>query len=305
MLSKRFLLTIADPSSGKARSLRFTPKVALLLVGSVTVFPLLFAVGTRLSVSFELARLRAGNEALQQENASYRAATGRLTEQIATLQSVVDELGETAKVDPSTAAAIAKLPSRVRNQAMGGVALSPLTATALISAAVTSPENTFGILRQLLGVLEDRLQIVRTDAERWQALSRATPAIWPAVGWLTAGFGRRSDPFTGEPAQHLGLDISGDKGQPVFATADGIVQSAGWASDFGNLVVVAHDFGLTTRYAHLSRLAVQAGSVVQRGEVIGYIGSTGRSSGTHLHYEVWANGRPMNPLQLLTAPPRK
>jgi murein DD-endopeptidase MepM/ murein hydrolase activator NlpD len=141
---------------------------------------------------------------------------------------------------------------------------------------------------------------VRSDVERWEALASATPSIWPSFGWLTDRFGKRRDPFTGEEAHHLGLDISADKGQPVFATADGVVQSAGWQGDFGNLVVIGHDFGLMTRYAHLSRLAVKAGATVTRGEVIGYVGATGRATGTHLHYEVWANGRPINPLDLLT-----
>jgi murein DD-endopeptidase MepM/ murein hydrolase activator NlpD len=205
-------------------------------------------------------------------------------------------------VDPGAAAAIAKLPRMVRNRAMGGASVPPQATRALLSA-VSSPESTFGVLKEVLFALEDRLQLVRTDVERWQALSRATPSIWPALGWLTGGFGRRADPFTGEPTQHLGLDISGEKGQPVFATADGVVQTAGWAGDFGNLVVVSHEFGLTTRYAHLSRITVTPGSRVRRGDVVGRVGSTGRSSGSHLHYEVWANGQPINPLKLLTATP--
>jgi murein DD-endopeptidase MepM/ murein hydrolase activator NlpD len=129
--------------------------------------------------------------------------------------------------------------------------------------------------------------------------------MWPVVGWLSNGFGMRSDPFTGEAAQHLGLDISADKGQPITATANGRVHSAGYNADFGNLVVVSHEFGLSTRYAHLSRFAVKAGDRVQRGDVIGYVGSSGRSTAPHLHYEVWANGRPINPLRLLASRPNQ
>src|SRR5262249_54033498 len=99
-----------------------------------------------------------------------------------------------------------------------------------------------------------------------------------------------------------GLDISTEKGTPVFATADGHVESAGWSGDYGNLIVLRHDFDLSTRYAHLSAFNVKPGQSVKRGDVIGYVGSPGRSTGRHLHYEILANGKLLNPLQLLTQP---
>jgi murein DD-endopeptidase MepM/ murein hydrolase activator NlpD len=123
------------------------------------------------------------------------------------------------------------------------------------------------------------------------------------MGWLTSGFGVRSDPFTGRQASHPGLDISGKTGDPVYATADGRVATAGRTGDYGNLVIIEHAFGLTTRYGHLSRFNVKPGASVRRGDVIGYVGSTGRSTASHLHYEVWANGRPVNPLKLLVGRP--
>ena len=129
----------------------------------------------------------------------------------------------------------------------------------IATAALSSPEDTFGVLRDLLQGLESRLRYVRRDVERREALAAATPSIWPAHGWLTGTFGGRSDPFTGEPAFHQGLDISTDKGQPVYATADGIVESAAYNGDYGNLIVLKHGFGLTTRYGHLSALRGQAG----------------------------------------------
>ena len=158
------------------------------------------------------------------------------------------------------------------------------------------------MLRTLLQGLESRLRNVRKDVERQEALAAATPSIWPAHGWLTGTFGGRSDPFTGEPGFHQGLDISTEKGQPVYATADGSVESAAYTGDYGNLIVLRHDFGLTTRYGHLSSFNVKPGATVKRGDVIGYVGSTGRSTGAHLHYEILANGKLINPLQLLTQP---
>jgi murein DD-endopeptidase MepM/ murein hydrolase activator NlpD len=187
---------------------------------------------------------------------------------------------------------------------MGGGAKSPDSAPTVFSL-INAPDGPFGVLRTVLDSLQDRLQVVRHDVQRVERLASATPSIWPALGWLTDGYGSRTDPFTGAVAHHQGLDIAADKGEPVFASASGVVQSAGWGGDFGNLVVLSHEFGLTTRYAHMSRVDVKAGQSVHRGQVIGAIGSTGRASGPHLHYEVWANGRPLNPLQFLTNQQRR
>jgi murein DD-endopeptidase MepM/ murein hydrolase activator NlpD len=197
-------------------------------------------------------------------------------------------------------AAVNKLPAMVRNRAMGGSPSGPEAAKTLLTM-MGSPESTFGVLRTLLDSLEARLRVAGSNVTRVEALANATPSIWPAVGWLTDRFGGRTNPVTGQPSTHEGLDISGDRGDPVFAAAEGTVQSAGWAGDYGNLVVVTHDFGLVTRYAHLSKILVKPGDVVRRGQTIGQIGSTGRSTGPHLHYEVWANGKPINPLSLLTS----
>ena len=131
----------------------------------------------------------------------------------------------------------------------------------------------------------------------------ATPSIWPVHGWLSAGYGMRADPFNGGRDFHPGLDISADKGTPIFATAAGKVELAAPSGDYGNLVVVDHGYGLVTRYGHLSKFSVWQGRDVKRGDIIGYVGSTGRATGPHLHYEVLANGKLMNPLQLLVAKP--
>jgi murein DD-endopeptidase MepM/ murein hydrolase activator NlpD len=168
-----------------------------------------------------------------------------------------------------------------------------------------SPEDTFGVLRNLLQGLENRLSYVRRDVERQEALAGATPSIWPTYGWLTGTFGGRPDPFTGEPAFHQGLDIATEKGRAVYATANATVDSASYTAEYGNLIVLRHDFGLTTRYGHLSKFSVKPGASVRRGDVIGYVGSTGRSTGAHLHYEILANGKLINPLRLLTQPAKR
>lgn len=304
MLSKRYAILLADRDTGVTRRFTISRRaIAALLVagcGAAAVL-LLVGLGARWGARADLARLEGANRALRLENDSFRAVTGELANQISSLQGVVAELGDRSAVDAAQRKAMAALPDLVRHRAMGGA--RPSAREAVAGAALGFPEDTFGVLRDLLGALENRLRVVRTDAERWQALAEATPSIWPVVGWLSDGFGRRQDPFTGEAAQHQGLDISADRGDAVHATANGTVVSASYHQDFGNLVVVGHEFGLTTRYAHLARLNVQAGQTVQRGDVVGFVGSTGRSTAPHLHYEVWANGRPINPLKLLAARP--
>jgi murein DD-endopeptidase MepM/ murein hydrolase activator NlpD len=305
MLATRYHITITNPATGKARQFRMSPRGLLGAAALLMALPILIGLGARWSGIEELGLLRQTNQALVVENDSFRAATGELTDQIASLQAVVDELGSSSAFDPQSAAAMARLPAAVRNRAMGGSTASTQALQALTLAAAQSPENTFGVLRDVLVTLERRLRLVRTDVEPFEALASATPSIWPLVGWLSDGFGRRQDPFSGEAGYHLGLDIASEPGRPVRATADGRVQNASYSGDYGNLVVLEHDFGLVTRYAHLSRMAVKRGGQVKRGEVIGYVGSTGRATGPHLHYEVWANGKPINPLHLLTRNPRR
>ena len=126
-----------------------------------------------------------------------------------------------------------------------------------------------------------------------------TPSLWPVVGHLTAGFGERLDPFSGEGAFHTGVDISSEYGTVVRATADGVVIGAEEHVGYGNLVVLDHGFGVTTFYGHLSGFNVTPGQRVTRGDVIGYVGVSGRSTGPHVHYEVRINGAPVNPMRYL------
>ena len=122
-----------------------------------------------------------------------------------------------------------------------------------------------------------------------------TPSIWPAQGWVTSGFGFRSNPFTGLNQMHEGFDISNRVGTQVMATADGIVSDTGKDFSLGNVVVVSHGFGMTSRYCHLNKFFVKPGQRVKRGDKIAEIGNTGMSTGPHLHYEVRVNGIPVNP----------
>src|SRR5262249_40025834 len=152
----------------------------------------------------------------------------------------------------------------------------------------------------LLGSIEDRLNSMKSGVERQHALASATPSIWPVAGWLSSSYGKRVDPFGGGEDFHPGLDISADYGLPVHATADGVGASAAASGNYGNMITLEHGFGIVTRYGHLSRFAVVAGQKVQRGDVIGYVGSTGRSTSPHLHYETLVGGKLTNPLKFLS-----
>lgn len=305
MAPRRYTAVIANRSTGAIRRVTVSLRGLLTVVAGVLALPILIGLGAKWSARLEIEQLRATNATLEIENGNYRATTGALTSQIQALGSVIGELSARSSVDPELARAMDRLPAVVRARAAGGVTPQNPTISRVLSSTLGSPEDTFGVLRHMLEGLEDRLRTVRGDVERKEVLAAATPSIWPAHGWLTGSFGRRADPFTGETAFHQGIDISTGKDQPVFATANGAVASAGRNGDYGNLVILEHDFGLSTRYGHLSRFNVRAGDIVRRGDVIGFVGSTGRSTGTHVHYEIMVNGKLINPLQLLTRPTRR
>jgi murein DD-endopeptidase MepM/ murein hydrolase activator NlpD len=305
MPGRRYAWSLSNRSGGAVRHWRVHPYSVVKLVGILVTLPIILGLGAKWGTWTEVERLRAAKQQLEIENNSYRAATGELTAQIQSLESVINDLGARSNVGPEQARAMQKLPAVVRSRAAGGTSAPALAMSALATAPISSPEDTFGVLRLLLQALESRLSNVRRDVDKREELAAATPSIWPVHGWLTGTFGGRSDPFTGEPGFHQGLDISADKGNPVYATADGSVESASWASDYGNLVVLKHQFGLLTRYGHLSKFVVKSGQSVKRGDVIGYVGATGRATGSHLHYEIVANGKVINPLQLLTQPSQR
>ncbi len=302
MFSRRYTVLIADRSTGVVRRMTISLRAVAFVVGSALALPVLIGLGAKWSANLEMYQLRATNSALTVENGNYRETTGELAQQIQSLEGVIDELGSRSALDPAQASAIAKLPAVVKNRAVGGNSQTNAAISNVVSTSLISPDDTFGVLRTLLSTIETRLSSVRKGIERQEKLAAATPSIWPAKGWLTGRFGGRSDPFTGESAFHQGLDISASKGQPVYATADGKVDSASYEGEYGNLVVLRHDFGITTKYGHLSGFNVKRGTEVHRGDVIGYVGSTGRSTGAHLHYEILVNGKLLNPMQLLAQP---
>ena len=300
--SKRYTIVIADRSTGVVRRFTVSLRPALYVLGFLMSLPILIGLGAKWSALAEIRALESQKAALELENNSYRIATRDLTTQVESVQGFVTELQAEAKIDPVSARALAKLPASVRNSATGGGATDTPISRSALSPALASPDDTFGSLRELLGRLGSRLELVKSDVVRRAQLAAATPSIWPTHGMLSAGFGKREDPFNGGEAVHTGIDISTDKGKPVYATADGTVESASWNGDYGQMVVIDHGFGIVTRYGHLSGYAVHAGDKVARGTVIGYVGATGRATGPHLHYEMLVNGQLTNPKNTLVNP---
>ncbi|KUG28438.1 membrane protein [hydrocarbon metagenome] len=161
-------------------------------------------------------------------------------------------------------------------------------------------------LHKFLHDLGEKASLEKTEQEKLLALFNenkdylsSTPAIWPTQGWISSEFGERVSPFSGRKEFHKGLDISTTLGTPVYATAAGTVSFAGEGQGSGPTVTIEHRGGITTSYSHLDGVAVTQGQTVSRGEAIGSVGDSGRSTGPHLHYEVRVNGVPVNPMRYI------
>jgi murein DD-endopeptidase MepM/ murein hydrolase activator NlpD len=299
MSSPRYTILIANRKNGGGPSrLTVSRRVAGFVLTSIVAVPLVLGLGTSGVDVAQVEVLKTANESLMQENQSYREATGELTTQIASLQTALTELGEQAQLDPATRVALEKL-ARVRPLSIGG----PTTADLKVAqtAAATTPEGTFGILRGLLGALETRLESSkrRLKGSRRLRARRHRFGRWSDRWTYTSAYGNRKDPFTGETAFHPGLDIAADQGVPVHATADGTVETAAYDGNYGKAVVLSHGFSISTRYGPLSQFAVKPGQKIKRGDVIGYVGATGRVTGAHLHYEILISGTRISPLTIL------
>ena len=291
MFRKRYSLIIANRTTGATS--RFTLGVgpACLLFLAFLVLPAALLVYAEWSTSLAVTRLQLRNARLELENSDYRATASELASHLSGLDDTMLALTGRVDMDPSMLRSMAQLPDSVQLGA-------PQTVT-----EAEGQLDAFDRLRILLGSLGERLTRVRRAVAYREALASATPIIWPSDGWISGTYGYRTDPFTGERDFHPAVDISTQKGRPVYATATGRVFSAQRNGAYGNLVEIDHGFGLTTRYGHLSEFAAAVGDTVQRGDVIGYVGATGRATGYHVHYEIWSNGRTVNPKQLLLERP--
>lgn len=162
------------------------------------------------------------------------------------------------------------------------------------------------LMHQSLENIEEEISIQKSEKnelydffEQQRSMLAHTPSIWPTKGWVSSRFGYRVSPFTERKEFHKGLDISTRKTAPIIAPGDGVVSSVRWDHGYGKVLTINHNYGIKTVYAHLDKVLVKKGQGVKRGQTIGLVGETGRTTGPHLHYEVHLNGVPVNPLRYI------
>jgi len=288
-MDKRYSTIIFVPHArAKFRKLKVSHRLLFSLLSVVTsslCLSTFFSVQyfTSLSQTHELSKLRRENRELQTANEQFSKSVESLRTQLVTVEDRTHKL--------AIVAGISSLDEGSQGGGVGGVRPAELG------------ENPY---RDDLDKMSLRSRQINSDLsvleQKFVAQSRelsSTPSIAPVHGILTDGFGGRSDPFTGEPGTHNAIDISSAIGQAVRAPADGIVVKSEWANGYGNVIYLSHGYGFSTRYGHLSTFAVRPGARVKRGDIIGYVGSTGRSTGPHLHYEVRLNNNAVNPLEYI------
>lgn len=175
-----------------------------------------------------------------------------------------------------------------------------------MNGLIGDTRDFYSLLEERAESLRPELEQTKTDVLRMAAILRVTPTIWPTDSRrLTSSFGVRKDPFTNRARYHAGLDIGGDTGDSIYATADGVVLSAERTSSHGLNIWISHSNGVRTHYSHLSKMLVKPGDKVNKGDIIAKMGSTGRSTGPHLHYEVTVKGTNVDPKPYLKASRRE
>ncbi len=243
---------------------------AIALAAGATVGGWGFAEG--LTTLSEVDRLREDNERLLAEHEALISRLWKLQIQLTTHERRTQALAQVAGVELEEA-----------SLGMGGVDPE----TGLAATRLDTLSSRSARLGQLLDDVETRLAEI--------------PSVVPALGPITSRFGYRTDPLTGERSFHRGIDIDGEPGEAVYAAASGIVRLAGRNGALGNAVRLSHGAGVVTRYGHLSGIAVEIGQEVEQGDIVGFVGRTGRATGTHLHFEVLVGGRPVDPLRYIDA----
>jgi len=289
-LRKRFyILFVARDAEGQLRKIPIPLHylyvfLAGAVIGMTTITGMAGSYARMLFKVASFNQLRTEKKALQTRYTQLEQVSHEKDIQVASLGSIANEVSVIYGLKPN-----AKLlagndqplkPEQV-NDAING--LYALRTSAMTGAATAG-----------LGMGFNR----QASLSDWVAATRA-PTLWPVMGPITGPFGSRIDPFNGEGAFHAGVDISCRYGQPIMAPADGVVTYAGFFSGYGRMLIVDHGNGITTRYGHLSGFAVTDGQTLSKGEVIGYVGMSGRSTGAHLHYEVRIHDTPVNPYKYL------
>lgn len=290
MGNKSWSLILIPHNKGKQKTITLYKK-KIKIWGGIGTFILLLLVGFMVDY-FTMNVTRQKYRKLLQENREQRQT-------IAQYKNTVKELKQTTERFATYAQKLNVMAGLKSNDTLKEVGIGGDSDFEQEIGTTQSPQN----------ITIDQLEFIESKAEgieknlntllnfyKNQALKLAgTPTIWPTKGWITSAYGWREDPFTGKKAFHRGIDIATHFGNPVIATADGVVISTNYGKIGGNTVKISHRGGYVTVYCHLSKFKVRPGERVKRGDVIGLVGKTGKALGPHVHYEVRLNGKSQNP----------
>jgi murein DD-endopeptidase MepM/ murein hydrolase activator NlpD len=290
MFKKRlYTLIVASHSGGKVWRLSLPHSILVTLgvatlVGSLALGGAAFQYGKMILKVVDYQHRLQENDQLRIENHEYKVQTAQLGEKVDFLETLAHRLNMFSGMNSEKAVG-----------GVGGVSKDTLNRPRSASAGALQSIQAYD---KKVFSLESRLRDLSNRITDGILVAAAAPSLQPVNGYLTAAWGQRDDPFDPSVREtHPGVDISAPMGTKVIAPADGTVIFAGQHAGYGNIIVIDHKFGYTTRYAHLQRMDVKVGQSVSRGDVIGYVGRSGRSTGPHLHYEVWQNGRCLNPVK--------
>lgn len=280
-------IIIVPHAHGKVYKLQLSPVFLKVLAVAAVTLVVLSIVSLVASGSF--LHQRAAYRSLQDENKQLKKGNQRLSETVSQVQTRLLQFERRAKA-LAIAAGVPDLLGPSAEDARGAVGSGgPLNRLA------AEPEKLVRRQEQL----DDQLAKVERRLSEQALMLSHTPVVAPVVGVITDGFGPRIDPVTHKPAFHDGLDISVAFGTVVTASADGVVVFADRDSGYGRMLKINHGYGYVTLYAHLDRFLVKEGAKVTRGQAIGKVGLSGRTTGPHLHYEVWKDGEKQNPLHYI------
>jgi murein DD-endopeptidase MepM/ murein hydrolase activator NlpD len=293
-------LIVLSPKRGQVKQIKVAK--AWLLLGVLAFVGSVSLGGYGLYHHMNARNDRVKLSALERENTAQCEQIKSIASEVDTLKKQLVRLHQFDR-RIRVIANLEQEPPGVNLQGMGGV--SPEVGVAQ-SLERETKERWTGLVRQELSRVrafadqeEASLQALEQKLIGKRELLAHTPSIWPTKGWITSGFGHRSSPFTGLREFHRGLDVATRKGNPVISPADGVVVKTGKDRGFGRYVRLDHGFGYITYFAHLNEILVKKGMKIRRGQMIGKVGATGRTTGPHLHYEVHVNGLPVNPLRFI------
>lgn len=301
-MAKKFLSIIIVPhTKTSTRTLSFSQRTLRTLAGTGIFLALVLAVFLTDYISMNVIRQRY--KSLTRETADQKLKIADYEKSIGELQAKVTNFENFAKklnvMAGLKSPEVLKAPAGLGGGAPESEAADPGETVPPAGGPQTLSQGSIQGLNQKAQSVESNLSSLVNFFESQSLRLATTPSIMPTAGWISSQFGMRADPFTGRDQMHWGVDISTNTGNPIVATADGIVLQVLTDKYLGKHVVLSHGNGITTIYGHMNGFAVRAGQQVKRGEIIGYVGQTGKAVGPHVHYEVHRDGKPVNPYWFL------